>query len=194
HLLLVADPAGRPSMVAEAPATAAEGDVVRAEPQGDADQRPELWTLVVLGAGRVAYQLRRPARSRSGMIRLPCGLLAGELARVRLPAPGIGAHFLDAAACRPSQQLARPARVRVADSDITRAPSLDAIGNGTAAGLCKGFDHFHHAVTASRAEVEGHQPIGHSGKRAQRRDMPPCQVDDVDVVANPGTVGGGVVV
>lgn len=58
-------------MVAEAPATAAEGDVVRAEPQGDADQRPELWTLVVLGAGLVAYQLRRQARNRSGMIRLP---------------------------------------------------------------------------------------------------------------------------
>lgn len=70
QVLRVADLVGTSSAIADVPAATAD-EVVRAGPQGASDQRPELWTLLVLGAGLVAYQLRRQARNRSGMIRLP---------------------------------------------------------------------------------------------------------------------------
>jgi hypothetical protein len=52
---------------------------VRAEPliaggyaaKNDSFQTPELWTLIFVGAGLVAYQLRRQVRSSRGAIKFP---------------------------------------------------------------------------------------------------------------------------
>src|SRR5262245_50126608 len=87
---------------------------------------------------------------RGGLRGLGYGLAlpGSESVRIlRLPAPGIYAHFVQPPHCAPAELLARPGGIRIADCDVPGTASHDSVGHLATRGALEGRHHLQHAVT-----------------------------------------------
>ena len=108
---------------------------------------------------------------------------------VLLPVPAVGTHLLDAVLSHPAQLILGLGGVGVALGDVAGAARVDDVGDLLAAGLGEGVDDIQHAVALAGAQIADEQ----AAVRLQLldgADMAAGQIDDVDVVAHAGAVGG----
>ena len=112
---------------------------------------------------------------------------------VLLPIPAVGTHLLDAVLSHPAQLILGLGGVGIALGDIAGTAGIDHIGELLAAGLLKGMDDIQHAVAVAGAQVADEQAaVGL--QLLDGADMAAGQVHDMDVVADAGAVGSGVVI
>src|SRR5882672_4168862 len=112
--------------------------------------------------------------------------------RPLLPAPGIGAHGLDAALRAPAQQRVGQRRIGVALRDVARAACDDAVRYLATAHFGEGTYHLENTVAATGAEVDREHP-GAAFQRIERGRVAAREIDDMNVVTHPGSIGGGIV-
>ena len=93
---------------------------------------------------------------------------------------------------QPSSSWARLG-IGVGRGDVAGAPGRDLVGDVPADGGAERPDHLEHAGAPPGAEVP-HVAPAHLGEPVERGQVAPGEVDDVDVVADAGAVGGVVVV
>ena len=110
-----------------------------------------------------------------------------------LPVPAVGAHLLDAVLSHPAQLVFGLGGVSVALGDVAGAAGIDDVGDGLAAGFLEGMDDIQHAVTLAGAEVADEEAAVRF-QLLDGADMAAGQVHDMDVVADAGAVGSGVVI
>ena len=110
-----------------------------------------------------------------------------------LPVPAVGAHFLNAVLGLPAELTLGLGGIAPALGDVAGAARVDDIGDLLAASLAEGVDDVQHAVAVAGAQIADEQ----AGLLLQLFDgsnMAAGQVDNMDVVAHAGAVGGRVVI
>src|SRR6185437_7713125 len=118
----------------------------------------------------------------------------GPPASLRLKiSPGVAHDFVYFAVPRlPAKSFAKPCGVRHQLSGVALAAGRDVMRHALTRDLLHGAQHFHHGYPLAGSDVEGagratrHQVV-------ERGQMRGCEVRDVDVVADAGAVGRGVV-
>ena len=110
-----------------------------------------------------------------------------------LPVPAVAAHLFDTVLGFPAKLVFGFGGVAVAGGDVAGAAWLDGVGDGHTVDFLKGIDNVEDAVAMACAEVvDGEAAAAVDG--LEGCDMTAGQVDDMDVVADAGSVMGGVVV
>src|SRR5699024_9926272 len=112
---------------------------------------------------------------------------------VDLPTPGVGACLGHGVLCLPSQVVGGGGRVGVAGGDVTGAALDDLEGDGDPGGLLEGAHTFQDGGSPPGTEVVHAAPV-RVGQVGDCGQVAAGQVHHVQVVTDPGAVGGVVVV
>src|SRR3972149_4785335 len=142
------------------------------------------------GAGGAAGDCRRggiPCKSHDLLLREVARRLYVTVRVLRLPAPGVAAHLLEAARRAPPQLLRGERGIGPVFREIAGAARGELDRNGPARCGFERLHHFEHRVAASGAEVDGDRAV-RALEEAQRRDVRLGEVHHVQVIAHPGAV------
>src|SRR5512139_4218046 len=131
-------------------------------------------------------------RRRHAPATLPAVFLSVAFRIGLLPAPGVRAHARQVVHRAPAEIACGARGVGPALRDVAAATVDNLIGHLPAAGRLERAHHVEHADPVSGAEVP-RLDAAQLRQLVQRRHMPARQVDHVDVVTHPGTVGRRVV-
>src|SRR5438445_5369865 len=141
-----------------------------------------------------------PRATRSGMTtampgpppnlhRLAALIAVGVL---QLPTPMVHAHLLQGPRRRPAQRILCKGRIGIADGDITGPALPDFIGDRSPARRFKRAHDVQNATAVARSEIDRDQ----TGlpELAQGTQMPGCEIDHMNEVADSGTIWRVIVV
>ena len=121
-------------------------------------------------------------------------LLFGEAVGVLLlPVPAVADHLFDAVLGFPAQLAFGFGGVAVAGGDVAGTAGLDAVGHLDTVHLDEGVDHVEDAVAVACAEVVDVEAAA-ALDGLEGADVAAGEIDDVDIVAHAGAVGGVIIV
>ena len=170
-----------------------------AEKYGDSPDRSSQYNLGYYDIGNAQFiickerkKLPEPAKSVPAVLyRLRSVVVSVRI--LRLPSPGVRAHFLNAVLGLPAKLLLRLAGVGVAGGDIAGAAGLDLVRDLHAGGFLEVLHDIQHAVALSGSQIVN----GKSGivfDLLQGLHMSLRQIDHMDVVSYAGSVRSVIVV
>lgn len=121
------------------------------------------------------------------------GLLAVTLGVVAGPQPEVLAGLLEGALGLPAQLVVGARGVGGQVEHVTGTAGSNLVGEVTAHGRREGTDHLVDSAALAGTQVPGTDSGVVGAEVVQGLQVTICQVEDVDVVADGGTVVGGVV-
>ena len=109
-----------------------------------------------------------------------------------LPVPGVAAHIFEVLFSGEAEEFCRLFAVSIASSDVAAAAGEELIGYVVSAGFGKSFYHVEDGVAYAGTDVEDADAVLFD--MFEGVDVGFGQVDDVNIVADAGAVGGVVIV
>ena len=111
---------------------------------------------------------------------------------MRFKIPGVPAHVVNVSGRLPAEKLLCPRRICPVGGNIAFAARGHFKGDLFSARAFEGSDDFQHTVAPSASEID-RSPPGVRHHERNRFGMTVCKIHDMDVVANAGAVGRGIV-